>query len=1526
MPKILHSLVQQTSAIRTTLTKRSDHTGRPTASERLVRAGLASCRRLLRARSAANLKLFGNETRPSLEPYLGPPESYSNLVRVADDLAAGQVPGWPSEAGSLWYDGQFLIASYRAGAEVGYFLIEDVGSLTPADVRLVGTFMEIFQEQLASALALDLTLDQQHLLSRRTIIAQLRPNDLLYQILKRLRTHLSWRRGACILAPAAVADGEHEDLSTFWTLAAERLTGVKQVSQRIGRRYVLSKAKTLRSTGIVEDLVIDDVGALGRRGATPWQRMIHRVLTERGGLPRELAPARSALVLGIRDFSEDQKRDPDSASYALLISDPRPRRFSQQHLELARSFIGPFASVLEQSARFSRRLIQLWTPAAPLALVEAADEHPDQVEAIDEAVLSAEGPALLGVDALQVVQVRRRGATRVNGSLEILSVVAVEAKEGAPGSHQDAELLNRVQGIHLTDKADVLWNVLTRGEECVEKQPGGVDPVRVGHLFGSTNGVRPYGTVIAVPIESDDGSGVGGALLAYRRKPSEILDIEKLLLRHVASRLGEHFAFRRELADRVRFVSCLSAVAAAPDRASAWRVLVDHARDLLNADHAFLMAEPESVGLRGKGDSRMIVDVAHTWEEGSLSVPPIPLGSHKPGITGTVYATGDALAVPDVSKCKFFVNLLGPEGKPVQVASELAVPIRMPLSAVRPEQPTQIGVLDALWRERHDIMPRDLSTLSALARHAATLLALSASREEAEQMREKLQILLGRSRTLEEAHSEQEVLGWLAGTTGELIDCDLIVIGRHTRGSSDLELLKVGGSRATDLAGRRSLALAGWLGDSLKRFRRGENNAVVDRYDQPSPLRRHIQGTHRDRHQASMAYFMTAADSMAAIQTELRDVWLIWLVRLRPLNFAPKEEALLRLAAELSEAVLRRVRVEIDRARSSHLLEAARDVALDLIDIIHKSPEQLREQIIQRIFDELGASKICIIYYGHDSEAYDFSARFVFPPEAFANDQPPRPDGVSEAVRKIGQVVAVEDVENPPVDFSDPIKRSRFFKRNPQIRSFLAVPLFDRSDLEATEEKRYGGIMYVDFDAPRTTSKSEFEFLATMERFFSECGRLTPRLLWMRDRALQRIQSIHDPKEVFRRVLEVALEELEKEIPASRRKRDDFQLGGNLLMVTPGQEPWARLVTRAGKGETTGIFPGVQNIGEGVAGDVAQTGNPRLIEDTRKPDPGGTCYLPYLKGMRSELAVPIVLPDALKPAAVAKDVIGVLNIESSLPNVFTRRHEKLLSLFTQPPVSLVLYLAERHGQRLWESKKEDDEFLLHAARIVLHDLTRPPRSLLNLAPVIRRKWQGRIPSDINKLLNKIEEEGQHWNDLLKIGLLHLKADVLQSRQPLDVIAQIRSWAAQKVSYKVKVETPPVSDFYIERGHETLLGGVLENLYDNSVRALSDQRVRQSRIWISFHHSAGEIGTEQFLDVLFHDNGPGLPGSEEQWRELFRPFSRRPGEPGKSRGGWGLGLPLVRQMIYLMDGEVEIVGSQPFKNTCFRLRFGARRLT
>lgn len=72
-------------------------------------------------------------------------------------------------------------------------------------------------------------------------------------------------------------------------------------------------------------------------------------------------------------------------------------------------------------------------------------------------------------------------------------------------------------------------------------------------------------------------------------------------------------------------------------------------------------------------------------------------------------------------------------------------------------------------------------------------------------------------------------------------------------------------------------------------------------------------------------------------------------------------------------------------------------------------------------------------------------------------------------------------------------------------------------------------------------------------------------------------------------------------------------------------------------------------IGKGIVGEVAQTGQPLLVNDVSK----AKNYINVNPEVRSELAVPLIRKNR---------IIGVIDIQSEQPNYFTQEHERLLAL------------------------------------------------------------------------------------------------------------------------------------------------------------------------------------------------------------------------------------------------------------------------
>jgi sigma-B regulation protein RsbU (phosphoserine phosphatase) len=119
-------------------------------------------------------------------------------------------------------------------------------------------------------------------------------------------------------------------------------------------------------------------------------------------------------------------------------------------------------------------------------------------------------------------------------------------------------------------------------------------------------------------------------------------------------------------------------------------------------------------------------------------------------------------------------------------------------------------------------------------------------------------------------------------------------------------------------------------------------------------------------------------------------------------------------------------------------------------------------------------------------------------------------------------------------------------------------------------------------------------------------------------------------------------------------------------------------------------------IGDGIIGAAASTGRPVRVGDVRKD----SRYLNALDAVRSELAVPLI---------VRGRVIGVLDIESSQPDYFTRNQQNILTLVASRIGTAI------ENARFFERARSQAETLL-----LLNEFGREANSSLRVEEVLRR--------------------------------------------------------------------------------------------------------------------------------------------------------------------------------------------------------------
>ncbi len=103
---------------------------------------------------------------------------------------------------------------------------------------------------------------------------------------------------------------------------------------------------------------------------------------------------------------------------------------------------------------------------------------------------------------------------------------------------------------------------------------------------------------------------------------------------------------------------------------------------------------------------------------------------------------------------------------------------------------------------------------------------------------------------------------------------------------------------------------------------------------------------------------------------------------------------------------------------------------------------------------------------------------------------------------------------------------------------------------------------------------------------------------------------------------------------------------------------------------------------------------------------------------------------------------------------------------------------------------------------------------------------------------------------------------------------------------------------------------IQNLVGNATRYAS------SRVLVSCHSD------EQTCRIDVHDDGKGIP--EDEWDKVFTAFARLDDSRTRSSGGYGLGLSIVRRILYWHGGQAFVGRSDRLGGACFTLVWPRRQ--
>lgn len=251
-------------------------------------------------------------------------------------------------------------------------------------------------------------------------------------------------------------------------------------------------------------------------------------------------------------------------------------------------------------------------------------------------------------------------------------------------------------------------------------------------------------------------------------------------------------------------------------------------------------------------------------------------------------------------------------------------------------------------------------------------------------------------------------------------------------------------------------------------------------------------------------------------------------------------------------------------------------------------------------------------------------------------------------------------------------------------------------------------------------------------------------------------------------------------------------------------------------------------------------------------------------------------------------------------------------LFFGVTISLMLSLRyaeafaeiETISQQLREADRLKDQFLIHTS----HEFQTPLNGVINISASLLEGGPSGLSDRQRQSLAMIVALSRRLsglvNDIMdmekvKRGELRLQAAAVDIGVVVSVVLDMFSYLTFGKTIRLAADIP--DDLPLVHADENRLTQVMYNLLGNAVKFTD-----QGQVVIAVERSGDRI------HVTVQDTGIGIP--RDRWERIFTPFEQGDNRISDEYGGVGLGLPISRQLIELMGGEIRVEWSETGKGT------------
>ncbi len=221
---------------------------------------------------------------------------------------------------------------------------------------------------------------------------------------------------------------------------------------------------------------------------------------------------------------------------------------------------------------------------------------------------------------------------------------------------------------------------------------------------------------------------------------------------------------------------------------------------------------------------------------------------------------------------------------------------------------------------------------------------------------------------------------------------------------------------------------------------------------------------------------------------------------------------------------------------------------------------------------------------------------------------------------------------------------------------------------------------------------------------------------------------------------------------------------------------------------------------------------------------------------------------------------------------------------------------------------------------VSYQLRTPLNALIGFTEILDKEYFGKLNTRQKEYTKGLGEAGERLmnlvNDILDLstieaGYMTIVKDTVNVHTMLNALYDLTQEWARSQKIEVQLTCPP--DIGFVQVDERRMKQVLLNLIRNAI----DFTPAGGRIMLGAKRHADGI------ELSVTDTGPGIDLKDQE--RVFKPFERtdapRDDGDGNARGGAGLGLTLVKNIVDMHDGTVEL-DSAKGRGTTMRIRLPA----